>query len=166
MPTCEADNTAAVDQSDFWSSDGIDWDAHRIGWAISGGCAALVRPLQLCPRRGLTLDLADCHHLHDNRREALQVRSCPHYPHRARANAIAVRRSYTVPNEQRQMCVIPDSSPLRLRADRAPADSLRILYMPPVYAIISFFSYRFFRSYTYYELIEVGESILPSQGNE
>ncbi|OCB90250.1 DUF300-domain-containing protein [Sanghuangporus baumii] len=27
--------------------------------------------------------------------------------------------------------------------------------MPPVYAIISFFSYRFFRSYTYYELIEV-----------
>ena len=34
---------------------------------------------------------------------------------------------------------------------------IRILYMPPVYAIISFFSYRFFRSYTYYELIEVGE---------
>lgn len=27
--------------------------------------------------------------------------------------------------------------------------------MPPVYAIISFFSYRYFRSYTYYELIEV-----------
>jgi len=27
--------------------------------------------------------------------------------------------------------------------------------MPPVYAIISFFSFRFFRSYTYYELIEV-----------
>ncbi|KAF8311482.1 DUF300-domain-containing protein [Clavulina sp. PMI_390] len=27
--------------------------------------------------------------------------------------------------------------------------------MPPVYAIISFFSYRYFRSYTYYSLIEV-----------
>ena len=27
--------------------------------------------------------------------------------------------------------------------------------MPPVYAIISFLSYRFFRVYTYYELIEV-----------
>jgi hypothetical protein len=32
--------------------------------------------------------------------------------------------------------------------------------MPPVYAVISFFSYRYFRSYTYYELIEVGK---PSQ---
>ncbi|KAK7458089.1 hypothetical protein VKT23_009995 [Stygiomarasmius scandens] len=44
-------------------------------------------------------------------------------------------RSYTNPAEQRQI--------------------LRILYMPPVYAIISFFSYRFFRSYTYYSLVEV-----------
>ncbi|KAI0750457.1 organic solute transporter Ostalpha-domain-containing protein [Fomes fomentarius] len=43
-------------------------------------------------------------------------------------------RSYTNPGEQRQI--------------------IRILYMPAVYAIISFFSYRFFRSYTYYELIE------------
>lgn len=34
--------------------------------------------------------------------------------------------------------------------------SIRILYMPAVYAIISFFSYRFFRSYTYYDLIECG----------
>ncbi|KAF8484305.1 DUF300-domain-containing protein [Gautieria morchelliformis] len=32
---------------------------------------------------------------------------------------------------------------------------IRILYMPAVYAIISFFSYRFFRDYTYYSLIEV-----------
>lgn len=31
--------------------------------------------------------------------------------------------------------------------------------MPPVYAIISFFSYRYFREYTYYEFIEVGEWI-------
>ena len=35
-------------------------------------------------------------------------------------------------------------------------DSLRILYMPPVYAIISFFSYRYFRSYTYYSFVEAG----------
>ena len=35
--------------------------------------------------------------------------------------------------------------------------------MPPVYAIISFFSYRFFRKYTYYELVEVGMSFPPSQ---
>ncbi len=29
--------------------------------------------------------------------------------------------------------------------------------MPAVYAIISFFSYRYFRSYTYYDFIETGE---------
>lgn len=34
--------------------------------------------------------------------------------------------------------------------------SIRILYMPPIYAIISFFSYRFFRSFTYYSLVEIG----------
>ncbi|KAF7428646.1 hypothetical protein PC9H_007873 [Pleurotus ostreatus] len=44
-------------------------------------------------------------------------------------------RNYTNPTQQRQI--------------------LRILYMPPVYAIISFISYRFFRQYTYYSLIEV-----------
>jgi len=31
--------------------------------------------------------------------------------------------------------------------------------MPPVYAVISFFSYRFFRSYTYYSLIEVAYEV-------
>lgn len=34
--------------------------------------------------------------------------------------------------------------------------SLRVLYMPPVYAVVSFFSYRYFRSYTYYSLAESG----------
>ena len=34
---------------------------------------------------------------------------------------------------------------------------LRILYMPPVYAIISFCSYRFYRDYIYYSFIEVGK---------
>ncbi|KZO97434.1 DUF300-domain-containing protein, partial [Calocera viscosa TUFC12733] len=43
-------------------------------------------------------------------------------------------RNYHVRREQRQV--------------------IRILYMPMVYAIISFFSYRFYRSYTYYSLIE------------
>lgn len=32
--------------------------------------------------------------------------------------------------------------------------------MPPIYAIISFLSYRFFRSYTYYEFAEVGMSLV------
>ena len=37
--------------------------------------------------------------------------------------------------------------------------SIRILYMPPVYAVISFLSYRFFRSYTYYSLVEVAYEV-------
>jgi len=41
-----------------------------------------------------------------------------------------------------------------LHKSKATATDLRILYMPPIYAIISFFSYRFFRSYTYYSIIE------------
>ncbi|THH26882.1 hypothetical protein EUX98_g7305 [Antrodiella citrinella] len=52
-------------------------------------------------------------------------------------------RNYHNPAEQRQI--------------------LRILYMPPIYSVISFFSYRFFRSYTYYDLIEtIYESITLS----
>ncbi|KAF8232721.1 DUF300-domain-containing protein [Tricholoma matsutake] len=43
--------------------------------------------------------------------------------------------NYRVPAEQRQI--------------------IRILYMPPVVATISFFSYRFFRQYTYYSVSEV-----------
>ncbi|KAG1761407.1 organic solute transporter Ostalpha-domain-containing protein [Suillus occidentalis] len=95
-PTCPSDNTIAVDQSSFWNSGNLNWDEHRIGWAIAGGCTVLVCSSSL-------------------------VHICP--------------KNYTKPNEQRQI--------------------LRILYMPPVYAVISFFSYRYFRSYTYYALIEV-----------
>ncbi|KAF8633265.1 hypothetical protein AX17_004441 [Amanita inopinata Kibby_2008] len=43
-------------------------------------------------------------------------------------------RNYTVPRQQRQI--------------------LRILYMPPIYAFMSFLSYRFFRDYIYYSLIQ------------
>ncbi|CAK5282116.1 unnamed protein product [Mycena citricolor] len=49
-------------------------------------------------------------------------------------------RNYHVPRQQRQI--------------------IRILYMPPVYAVISFFSYRYFRSYTYYSLIYVAYEAL------
>ncbi|KAF8752762.1 Pectate lyase [Rhizoctonia solani] len=38
VATCESENTEAIDQSSFWMS-GIHWDAHRIGWAISGAFA-------------------------------------------------------------------------------------------------------------------------------
>ncbi|KIP04637.1 hypothetical protein PHLGIDRAFT_19918 [Phlebiopsis gigantea 11061_1 CR5-6] len=104
--SCPSDNSADVDQSSFWSSNGVNWDKHRIGWVISGSCAlatlliSLVTVLQHC-------------------------------------------RNYTNRGEQRQI--------------------LRILYMPPLYAIISFLSYRFFRDYTYYDLIETAyESVTLS----
>ncbi|KAJ7783231.1 organic solute transporter Ostalpha-domain-containing protein [Mycena metata] len=41
VTTCPSDNSAAVDQTSFWSSGTLHWDAHRIGWAISGGCTAV-----------------------------------------------------------------------------------------------------------------------------
>ncbi|KNZ82147.1 Transmembrane protein 184 like protein [Termitomyces sp. J132] len=99
-PVCVSDNKDVIDQSSFWDSNGVNWDAHRIGWAIAGSCTVVT----------LIISIVSV------------GRHC---------------RSYTNPREQRQI--------------------LRILYMPPVYAIISFFSYRFFRSYTYYSFIEVGE---------
>ena len=40
---CPSDNTLEVDQSTFWDADGINWDAHRIGWVVAGACAAAVR---------------------------------------------------------------------------------------------------------------------------
>ncbi|KAJ6454262.1 organic solute transporter Ostalpha-domain-containing protein [Mycena vitilis] len=96
---CPTDNAADIDQTGFWDPvHGIDWDQHRIGWAIAGGCA-LVTVIITC------------------------------------ISVLQHCRNYTVPREQRQI--------------------IRILYMPPVYAIISFFSYRYFRSYTYYSLIYV-----------
>ncbi|RDB24596.1 hypothetical protein Hypma_008230 [Hypsizygus marmoreus] len=97
-PACIPENKVDIDQSSFWDSNGVNWDHHRIGWAIAGGCACLTLIISL-----ITV-----------------LRHC---------------RSYTNPSEQRQI--------------------LRILYMPPVYAIISFFSYRYFRHYTYYSFIEV-----------
>ncbi|KAL4248976.1 Organic solute transporter Ostalpha-domain-containing protein [Abortiporus biennis] len=104
--SCPADNTQAIDQSSFWGPDGVDWDAHKIGWVISGSCAAATVVISL-------------------------VTILMHATH------------YTNRGQQRQI--------------------LRILYMPPVYAVISFFSYRFFRSYTYYDLIETAyESITLS----
>ncbi|KZT66067.1 DUF300-domain-containing protein [Daedalea quercina L-15889] len=103
---CPSDNTATVEQDSFWSTSGVNWDAHRIGWVIAGCCA--------CVSVIFTL-----------------------------INVLLHARHYTNPAEQRQI--------------------IRVLYMPAVYAIISFFSYRYFRSYTYYSLIEcVYESVTLS----
>jgi hypothetical protein len=68
-----------------------------------------------------------------------------------------IRSNYTKRAEQRQMFV--HVSFFLQPSCNAPrwVFRIRILYMPPIYAIISFFSYRFFRSYTYYSLAETGE---------
>lgn len=104
--SCPSDNQQAIEQGSFWGPNGVNWDAHRIGWLVAGICSVVTVLLT-----------------------AINVlRHC---------------RNYSNPGEQRQI--------------------LRILYMPPIYAIISFFSYRYFRSYTYYDLVEtVYESITLS----
>lgn len=96
MPaTCPSDNTLAVEQERFWDG---NWDAHKIGWLISGAAAAVTLFIALITIFGHSLN-------------------------------------YHRPAQQRQI--------------------IRILFFPPVFAIVSFFSYRFFRSYNYYELVEV-----------
>ncbi|KAJ7250701.1 DUF300-domain-containing protein [Mycena rebaudengoi] len=96
---CPTVNAPALDESEFWDPvNGVNWDHHRIGWAIAGGCSAITVIIT-------TISV---------------MQHC---------------QNYTSPREQRQV--------------------IRILYMPAVYAIISFFSYRFFRSYTYYSFIYV-----------
>ncbi|KIR56013.1 hypothetical protein I315_01077 [Cryptococcus gattii Ru294] len=94
--SCPADNSTGVDD-EFWSPDGIHWDAHRIGWAVAGGCAILTVLITL-----FTLTM-----------------------HATR---------YKHPPAQRQV--------------------MRVLLMPPVYAVVSFFSYRYYKSYEYYILAE------------
>ncbi|OCF31838.1 hypothetical protein I317_03341 [Kwoniella heveanensis CBS 569] len=97
--SCPSTNSNITDTSEdvFWSEDGIHWDAHRIGWAVAGGCAALTTLI--------TLFTMTMH---------------------------AVR--YQHPPAQRQV--------------------MRVLLMPAVYAIVSFFSYRYYREYEYYILAE------------
>ncbi|GAA95943.1 uncharacterized protein L969DRAFT_92027 [Mixia osmundae IAM 14324] len=97
MATCPSTNTANTEQDDFWSGGTFHWDAHRIGWTVSGACAAVATLLSLL-------------------------------------NAYLHAANFTCKAEQRQI--------------------IRIVMMPAVYGIIAFFSYRFFRAYTYYSLTE------------
>ncbi|WVQ65290.1 uncharacterized protein L199_003466 [Kwoniella botswanensis] len=90
-------NITDTDEDVFFSPDGIHWDAHRIGWAVAGGCAALTTLITLF---NLTMH--------------------------------AIR--YQHPPAQRQV--------------------MRVLLMPAVYSIVSFFSYRYYREYEYYILAE------------
>ena len=42
QPCSVSENTIATDQSSFWNSSNLQWDAHRIGWAVAGACTLLV----------------------------------------------------------------------------------------------------------------------------
>ncbi|WWC68309.1 uncharacterized protein I206_102233 [Kwoniella pini CBS 10737] len=96
---CPSTNSNVTDANEdvFFSPDGIHWDAHRIGWAVAGGCAALTTLI--------TLFNVTMH---------------------------AIRYQY--PPAQKQV--------------------MRVLLMPAVYSIVSFFSYRYYREYEYYVLAE------------
>ncbi|ORY23937.1 organic solute transporter Ostalpha-domain-containing protein [Naematelia encephala] len=104
--SCPSVNAAVEGDDCFFCSDGIHWDAHRIGWAVSGSCA-LVTTL-------ITLFTLTMHATH-----------------------------YQQPAAQRQV--------------------MRVLMMPCVYSIVSFFSYRYYQQYEYYTLAETAyESITLS----
>ena len=42
QPCSVSENTIATDEGSFFSSSNMHWDAHRIGWAVAGGCTILV----------------------------------------------------------------------------------------------------------------------------
>ena len=48
--SCPSDNAQAIDQSSFWTHGSLHWDAHRIGWAVAGGCSAAVSAITLWPK--------------------------------------------------------------------------------------------------------------------
>ena len=159
--SCPSDNTQVVDQSSFWDSGNIHWDAHRIGWAIAGGSTVLVSVITPWPKKTRVHTAhasADCHHLCHYCSQSLPVchdlafdipRASSHGP-------------VTIPSALNSDKCTPIPSPLFCSPLRASGVlRIRILYMPPVYAVVSFFSYRFFRDYTYYSLGETSE-LAPS----
>jgi len=71
---CPSDNTQAVDQSHFWSSGSVNWDAHRVGWAVAGTCALLVRAIFFRKDdMGSSSSGTDCYILCYNRSTSLSV---------------------------------------------------------------------------------------------
>jgi Organic solute transporter Ostalpha len=151
---CPSDNDQAVDQSNFWTHSSFHWDAHRVGWAIAGGCAALVSHIFYLT--DFSYSIIDRSYLSYISFEALSV--CQNRDVLFFTSSSHIRRNYTKPAEQRQMYVC--NFPLCPISRSSLLPRLRILYMPPVYAVISFFSYRFFRSYTYYSLVETSTLVL------
>ena len=73
-PECPAENTAAIEETTFFSKDGINWTPHTIGWSIAGGCATLVCFLDRSISRLILTVHSDPAHHHRERSQALQVR--------------------------------------------------------------------------------------------
>ncbi|POW07888.1 hypothetical protein PSTT_07923 [Puccinia striiformis] len=116
---CNATNTAVKDESDFFSENSINWDAHRIGWVIAGSMSILSI-------------IISAYTIHQH---------ATHY-HR--------------PLEQRQIIRIILMPPVYGKITLLPAHALmtKEAYITRSTAVISFFSYRFFRAFTYYHLVE------------
>ena len=73
MKACPSSNTDAVDQSSFWNSGSLNWDAHRVGWAVAGGCTVIVRFFRF-PSTGVVANLAiDTSDIHYHNNFTLQV---------------------------------------------------------------------------------------------
>ncbi|CAD6587708.1 MAG: hypothetical protein TREMPRED_004830 [Tremellales sp. Tagirdzhanova-0007] len=134
--SCPSVNDPATGEDCFLCADGIHWDDHRIGWAIAGGCAALVRPVLALSRHNFPIHhplvhLDDSHHIvHlDDARHALPTTYGSKTGHEGFVDALRVSG-------------FPPASGLLPSA---------VFYDLPD---VSFLSYRYYRSYEYYVLPE------------
>lgn len=163
MSGCPSDNSQAIDQSSFWDFGSGPWDKHRIGWLVAGICSVVVRlgypsikirlGFKRCRRRFLFPSLVLCN-IAGARPEMYLLFVSLTYD-RLWVQKLPTTKGATT--DVRAVVLSPLNGPELIHTH----SSLRILYLPPVYAIISFFSYRYFRQYTYYSLIQVGAFPLP-----
>lgn len=73
MGTCPSDNAEVVNQSSFFHGGTFTWDAHRIGWAIAGGCTILVCGSFRMFFPLIADELVDNNNIHHKRTIALSV---------------------------------------------------------------------------------------------
>ncbi|KAG6874125.1 hypothetical protein C0995_005541 [Termitomyces sp. Mi166 len=103
-PVCVSGNKDVIDQSSFWDSNGVNWDPHRIGWAIAGGCTVVVSSglpgllgyildMTICRRSSYPLSLSDDIAGMSTVRSKVDILSL-------------LYRNYTNPREQRQMLLL------------------------------------------------------------
>jgi hypothetical protein len=144
--TCPAENTIGTDQSSFWDG---RWDAHEKGWIIAGATALVVSILSrflYCTRRYIGA-----------RRFADRFpRNLVFLSQSLVISLISIlkhARNYYIPKQQRQiirilwMPAVYGGESLSFSKRKPPANRL-----PPSFTVVSFFSYRFFRAYTYYSV--------------